>query len=328
MIATVLPRGFTLSPLKMDDLEAVTGLVNTCEVALDGEEETTVADIRTAWQSPSFNLETDSWQVRSSEGKLVAALEVHNRHYVKIYTDGCVHPEYRGRGIGSQLLRLAEERARQFVSLAPAEARVTLSASFNAKDQQAQALLENHGLAHVRSFWRMGIHLNEMPGPASWPEGIEVRTMTPAMVYRLYEADEEAFRDHWGYIAGTFEEWKHWTLEREGYDPSLWFLAMDGEEIAGFALCQDEKQQGGWVHVLGVRRSWRRKGIGLALLRLAFAEFYLRGIQDIYLGVDAESLTGATRLYERAGMHAVKEYKRYEKELRAGKELTTQFVGE
>ena len=142
----------------------------------------------------------------------------------------------------------------------------------------------------------------------------------------VYEADEETFRDHWGFMPGTFEDWSHWTFEREGFDPSLWFLAMDGAEIAGFALCADEKEQGGWVHVLGVRRAWRRRGIGLALLYHAFAEFYRRGIRAVYLGVDAQSLTGATRLYERAGMHVVRQYRSYEKELRAGKELSTQSV--
>jgi ribosomal protein S18 acetylase RimI-like enzyme len=106
------------------------------------------------------------------------------------------------------------------------------------------------------------------------------------------------------------------------------FLAMDGDEIAGISLCKSENELGGWVDSLGVRRLWRRKGIGLALLHHTFGEFYRRGISNVSLAVDAQSLTGATRLYERAGMHVVRQYNDYEKELRAGKELSTQSVEE
>jgi len=118
-----------------------------------------------------------------------------------------------------------------------------------------------------------------------------------------------------------FEEgWRE--LKSSQHDPSLWFLAMDGDQIAGISLCQDEKERGGWVHSLGVLRSWRQKGLGLALLHHSFGEFYRRGIHNVYLGVDSENLTGATRLYERAGMHVVREEYVYEKELRGGKELS------
>jgi mycothiol synthase len=101
---------------------------------------------------------------------------------------------------------------------------------------------------------------------------------------------------------------------------------MDGAQIAAFALCADEQESGGWVHELGVRRPWRRKGLGLALLHHAFGEFYRRTIQNVYLEVDAQSLTGATRLYERAGMHVERQSTVYEKELRPGKELSIQTI--
>ena len=80
------------------------------------------------------------------------------------------------------------------------------------------------------------------------------------------------------------------------------------------------------MNSLAIRRQWRRRGIGLAFLYHAFGEFYRREIHNVYLGVDAQSLTGATRLYERAGMHVVRQYNTYEKELRAGRELSTQSV--
>ena len=105
----------------------------------------------------------------------------------------------------------------------------------------------------------------------------------------------------------------------EDIDPSLWYIAWDGDQIAGFAL--DRYRNGhGWVGTLGVRRPWRKHGLGLALLYHSFGEFYKRGKQTASLGVDAANPTGATRLYQKAGMHVAAEYVSYEKELRPGLE--------
>ena len=128
-----------------------------------------------------------------------------------------------------------------------------------------------------------------------------------------------------GHMEGNYEEWKHWTIERENFDPSLWFLAFDGEEIAGASLCTYQMDNG-WVDTLAVRRPWRRKGLGMALMLHSFGEFYRRGKYKVGLGVDSQNLTGATRLYERAGMHVARVYISYEKELRAGIELSTQAI--
>lgn len=138
----------------------------------------------------------------------------------------------------------------------------------------------------------------------------------------------EAFKDHWGHIDEPFEEgykrWLHYATKSEDYDPTLWFMAMDGEEIAGVVRSRsrsDEDPDMGWVSVLGVRRPWRGRGIGLALLQHAFGEFVLRDKRRAGLGVDASNLTGATSLYEKAGMHVRRQYDTYELELRPGIEM-------
>lgn len=326
MTIDTLPQDFILRHPTLDDFEVVAKLYNACEIAAYGQPEMTLAEMRTYWMQSGFNLATDAWLALTAEGQPVGVADVDHREHVRIFSGVDVHPDYRGRGIGTRLLQLVEERARQHILEAAAGTRVALLTRTNGKDEVAQRFLEMRGYSQVRHFWRMGIELRETPPAAQWSDGIVVCTLAPGMERAVYEADEEAFRDHWGFMPGTFEDWSHWTFEREGFDPSLWFMAMDGTEIAGFALCADEKELGGWVHVLGVRRAWRRRGIGLALLHHAFAEFYRRGIRAAYLGVDAQSLTGATRLYERAGMHVVRQYRSYEKELRAGKELSTQSV--
>jgi ribosomal protein S18 acetylase RimI-like enzyme len=133
-------------------------------------------------------------------------------------------------------------------------------------------------------------------------------------------------------VEGPFEEGlKRWKYDREyeGFDPTLIFLAMDGDQIAGVSLCRPHSQYDselGWVRSLGVRRPWRKRGLGLALLRHSFNEFYRRGKRKVGLGVDSQNLTGALRIYENAGMHVAQAEDYYEKELRAGTEISVQSL--
>lgn len=319
-------RGFTVRHPVMDDLEAVTEMVNACCIAIDGEPDMSSDEVRRHWEMPGFNMATDEWVVISPEGQIVGCAGVEHQQHTRLFTDVYVHPAYQGLGIEAYLLGRAEQRAMQHIPEAVPGARVTLGTAASSKETELQQLFESQGFQRVRAFWRMGIELKEMPPVPQWSNGITVRTLAPSMERALFAVKEESFRDHWGHMPDTFENWTHRTIQRENFDPSLCFLAMDGNDIAGFALCRDEKELGGWVHTLGVQRSWRRHGLGLALLYHAFTEFYRRGVSNVYLGVDAQSLTGATRLYERAGMHIVRQHYAYEKELRAGKELSTQAV--
>ena len=104
-------------------------------------------------------------------------------------------------------------------------------------------------------------------------------------------------------------------LEASDFDPTLWFVVKDAGEIAGFSLCWANRFGGPHVGLIGVRGPWRRRGLGLALLHHSFGEFHRRGERRVGLGVDAENATGATLLYERAGMHVHAEEVVYEKEL-------------
>jgi ribosomal protein S18 acetylase RimI-like enzyme len=123
----------------------------------------------------------------------------------------------------------------------------------------------------------------------------------------------------WLHEPRAYDDWARTTIERPAHDPTLSLVAEAEGELAGVALC-DWKRNGdwGWVQTLGVRPAWRRRGIGEALLRSAFAEFFRRGERTVALQVDAQSPTGATRLYERAGMRVLYEIVVREKELRGG----------
>ena len=169
------------------------------------------------------------------------------------------------------------------------------------------------------------------PDTPVWPEGISLRPYNPDRDARaVYEADEEVFQDHFGFIKEDpeegFEKFMHHMTGDDSYDPSLWFLAVDEkDEIVAICLCRRygaEDRDAGYVSSLGVKRPWRRQGIAQALLLEAFSEYYKRGKTKVDLGVDAKSLTGATDLYRKAGMFVLRQFDLYEKELRPGKDLS------
>ncbi len=188
-----------------------------------------------------------------------------------------------------------------------------------------KGLLENAGMNICRVQWWMEIDFNSPPPEPECPSGIVMRSVSPDEDLRpILKVVREAWQDHWGYEERPFEEhYASWMSDwNEGnFDRSLWFLAMDGDIITGFSLCKPHFANDevlGWVSTLGVIRSYRKQGLGMALLLHSFSELYQRGKARVGLGVDAGSLTGATRLYQRAGMHVVTQAEVYEKELRPG----------
>ena len=320
-----LPGGYQVRRPTMDDVQAVSELLNICDIAEYGEPDMTLDDLRTEWQAPSFHLDTDAWMLFASEGQLVGYADMGHRQHAKIYVFVRVLPAFADRGIGEHLLQLAEEWGRQQMAEADPEVRVTLNSWASSKNEVAQQRFERAGYEAVRRHWRMEIDMEVAPPEPEWPEGITVRTFQSGMDREVFEMTDTAFQDHWGHMSGDFEEWRHWTIERETFDPTLWFLAFEGEQIAAGSLCTTSMDMG-WVDTLAVLRPWRRRGLGRALLLHSFGEFYRRGRHKVGLGVDSQNLTGATRLYERAGMHVARQYISYQKELRAGKEPSTQTI--
>lgn len=326
---TTLPKGVTIRHPQMEDAQAAFDLITASDVADDGMQMLTLQDIHDIWQAPATNRETDVWLVSTDRGELIGYADVEDRMHIVITSFIRVHPDYRNQGIENVLLRLTEERARQHIALAQEQTRVTLKSWVSHNDKGMLQVFGQEGYNLVRSHWRMRIEMNEAPPvPKKLPGHITIRTFVPGQDDRaVFDADEEAFQDHWGHLPGDYEQWQYWTVKRKGFDPSLWFLAVEGNEIAGLALCQYEDDEG-WVNNLAVRRPWRKQGLGLALLHHAFGEFYRRGIHVAGLGVDAQNLTGATRLYKRAGMYVAVQHDTYQKELRPGEELSIQSVAE
>jgi mycothiol synthase len=319
-----LPAHYVMRTPTDADIPAILDLLDAFEMAVSGRRAGYNAeDIRDGWDA--LDVATDAWIVTGPDGMAAGYGEVTDRGSGHIVADGYVHPNHTGCGIGATLVRLTEARARQLLGNTPPEVRVVLENNVVATSRPACALLEREGYIPVRYFYRMQIELATPPDPPAWPEGMAVRTFVPGRdEYAVFATVQEAFADHWGHTSQVFDEWIKRT-RREDFDPSLWFLAEDDGELAGVALCGN-RGEGGWVNALAVRRPARKRGLGMALLRHAFGEFFRRVRPRIGLGVDAASLTGATRLYERAGMRVISTVACYQTELRPGVDLGTRAL--
>jgi mycothiol synthase len=254
-----------------------------------------------------FDLGDGSWLVEDESGKPVGICCLMDR-------DGdfncwvAVRPEYQGTGLSTELL----ERTERCVRDAGGK---TLKAGMLAGNDRARTLLEARGFREVRRFYRMQIDFDDEPPDAAPVEGITIATFRREDARVFHATLNEAFADDWGFHPLSFDEWRAHRLEQPETDTSLWFLAWAGSDVAGVIRCDGTKFGGGFVGALGVRKAWRGRGIGMALLRHAFAEFHRRGASHVSLGVDSENPSGATRLYERAGMRVMTEDIVYEKQL-------------
>jgi len=321
-----LPDGFVARPATQEDLPALAALDAAHTRSAVGTALRTENEIRIEWRSPTFDPATDSQVILSGDGAIVGWCEVYDQApHTRMPSRLRVLPGADGN-IARVLTDWAIDRARNGAARAPAGERTAITQGVYEGDPQAKTRLEGLGFQYVRTFLRMRIEMVERPPVPEWPSGIAVRALVPGQDDRAaVEAVRDIFQDHWGYVETPFEEdleeWKQWIHEDEDFDTDLWFLAMDGDEIAGLCQCYPfagEDRTTGLVDELGVRRAWRKRGLASALLGHAFRAFYDRGVPNVELDVDAENPTGATRLYERAGMHLLWKNHVYELELSPG----------
>ena len=290
---------------RRDEAQAVTDLVIACDIHEFGAPDFELDDLRTDWNMPGFDLSLDAVVVEDG-GRLVAYAAFIRNDYVDVY----VHPDHRDRGLGERLLEWSERRG---VERAAPSTELRLGQVVTSTDASARGLLESRGYEPVRTYWRMSMPLEERPPPPAWPEGVRVRTFDQERDTRaVYALVQDAFRDNERHAAESFEEWQAFMIDREAFEPGLWFIAEAKGEIVGCVLCPNYDDEG-WVRQLAVARDWRRRGLGTALLRQAMSELSRRGRREIGLVVDSWNRTGAKEMYERAGMTVAREHVRYEK---------------
>ena len=292
-------------PATAADAAGVTEVVHALESLLYEHTTFTQADLEEEWSE--IELERDARVVR--DGDRVVGYGVVRERGDPWRVEGYVHPDALGRGIGKLIATALEDEA------ARGGARRVQNAVLEA-DAAARELLELLGYRAVRVYREMRIELQEPPQVPEWPHGLHVTTFDPERHAReFHAAHQEAFADAWDSMPRDFESWSKLHLEGDRFDPTLWCVVRAGDEIAAGTISTGDTYGGGFVHVLFTRSPWRKRGVGAALLADAFARFWERGEHIVGLSVDAASLTGAFRLYERAGMKPALGWLLYEKEL-------------
>jgi mycothiol synthase len=296
-----LPAGLRAAPLTADDAAALTAVWRTCEEHDDGRAECTEADAIAIAGRPSLDFARDTVGVRDGDALIAFGLQLGVR-----ITFVQVLPAYRGRGIGTWLLRWSQDAAR------------TLGASITAQEisdteHAAIALLEADGYTRRWDSWALEIELEgEPPAPAP-PSGYSIRDFVPGRDERVaFDVIQGAFSEWPEHQSPAFEDWVATSLGRPGFAPPLLGLAeRDGEVVGAVLMIEDGDE--GWIDQLAVAREHRGVGLGKALLMHAFERTWRRGGRRCGLGTDER--TGARGLYESVGMRVRKTYGEYAKQL-------------
>jgi GNAT superfamily N-acetyltransferase len=330
-----LETGYDFRAANSQDIENLLEIFNVYWETLTGVVKFTIDDFNSILSAPGFDLGSSTLLITGVDGDIVGTglvIDLNSPPVHPIFY-GCVQKGYEGRGIGSHLLAWGEGRARQAIKRCPDDARVSMYVQASQSHKPTINLLNRAGLTPIRYSWFMMRELADRVTQPAWPDGLKLTTYQEYCdLEAILNAADEAFEDHWGHVDRSgdperIERFRHSIESDPDFDPSIWYLVLDGDEIAGVALCNPRlgpDRETGIVDVLGVRRHWRRKGLGLALLNHTFAEFLQRGYKRVGLGVDSQNLSGATRLYKKAGMEITSELVMYEKELRSGEELGRQ----
>jgi mycothiol synthase len=317
-LPTAVPDGYTVRAATRADFDSLVTMLHAADLADWGEPDFSAEFLEFEWSFPQMNLATDTWlvtQAATGEPCAYAWLLARDEHR-ELDGWGVVHPEHRGRGLGSALLDRVERRAREHARDAPDAAGSTWRWGVIAPDVAAHRLLEARGLIEERHTWRMETRVGPDTREPGALEGITIRPFDPSRdAAAVHAALEESFAAHYGYVGRSLEEWTALRIDRPTFDPSLWRVAESGEgEVAGAAI-GGIADGTGFVETLGVVPGWRGRGIGIAILRSCFAEFGRRGIEQVALEVDSQNATGAVRLYERAGMTATRQFDTFAKHI-------------
>ena len=315
------------------DLEPLVELINAADAVDQLEWGTSLQELRERFDSPTLK-PSENVFVAQAGGQVVGytRLRLEKGEADSVFqAGGVVHPDWRRRGIGRRLLQRTHQRAQEQLGEVVSKT-VYFDAHCESGEAGRIALFESFGMRPARYFLEMAyVPLEDISEP-QFPPGVTVRTWvrgqddeaTLAVFNEAFAPVVRTYRtncDHWDFIPEPLEEWLHWAaLPR--FRPGLKLLAVAGEEIAGLCLCDVNKEhiarigrKEGWVDILGVRRAYRHQGLGRALLLAGLHVLKEAGMESATLGVDAESLTGATRLYESVGFVERRRYILYRRPL-------------
>lgn len=304
-------HGLTWRPLSVADVPDLTRLVGRIEEA-DAEpfrtsQEEVAEKFDGDWKDPA----RDTLGGVDDSGVLRAWAQVTqppgDTTVVRAFLEGGVDPQWRGRGIGREVLAWELDRARQVLAATGKDVPGRIGAYASEQTTSALALLRAGGLTPIRYYSDLHRPLETDLPDVPVPAGVQIVGWSEERDEEVRLAHNEAFASHWGSEPQTAESWRS---GRSHFAPQWSLVALDEAtgEVAGYLLAgryeQDWEIAGhssGYVELLGVRPAWRRRGIAPALLAAVMRRLHADGIQYAELGVDTENLSGALGLYTSLG---------------------------
>jgi mycothiol synthase len=314
------------------DYEALAGLITEANVADRVDYVPSVEGLRNDHRNGGEYDPRRDLILAEIEGEIVAAAEtsVRTRDGIGVHhVEGWVRPAFRRRGLGRALLHWTEGRAAEVARVDGRPAERALTSWPDGEQVGATTLYASEGYEVDRYGFLMVRDLAEPIPDAALPEGLEIRPVIEADHRRIWDADAEAFRDHWQAAERTDADFASWFGEPD-LDTSLWRVAWDGDEVAGsvmtFIWPSENEALGhrrGWLEHITTRRPWRPRGLASALMASALRGLRDAGMTEAVLGVDAENPTGALRVYEAMGFRRARTGVSYRKSFTAGSGTTT-----
>ncbi len=241
---------------------------------------------------------------------------------LRIYNSfGFVRPEWRNQGLGRAMLHYNQDLLRAIAGDHPRDMERFFESGCDDCEKGAEALLISDGYQAVRhGFSMVRPDLENIPD-CPLPEGLEVRPVLPEHYRAIWYADQEAFRDHWGFVEATEEDYQGWISHRF-FQPDLWMIAWDGEQVAGQVKSYIDAQENteyrrlrGYTEAISTRKPWRKRGVAHALIARSLALLKEKGMQEAALGVDTQNLSGALHVYEDMGFRVVRRQSIYRKKM-------------
>ncbi|HSB88646.1 MAG TPA: GNAT family N-acetyltransferase [Anaerolineales bacterium] len=308
------------------DYPAMVGIYSACALVDGLDEVQTIDDLATFMENPvGFDPKRDLF-LAEVHGHAVGYAWVSHRveaagtetHTLR----GYVHPSFRRRGIGSAFLEGMQARSLAWEDRPDGTRPAVLQAFAADSELGGLGFLPACGFAPIRYAYKMERDLTSTPIPSlPLPSGLEVRPADESQDRAIWEAEREAFQDHWGYTPWPEENFQRF-ISFPHYDRSLWRVAWDGDQVAGMVLNYINQEENahfgrlrGYTEDIAVRRPWRRRGLARALIAQSLAALKDRGMTAAALGVDAENPTGALHLYESLGFRPVKQWTYFRRSL-------------
>jgi len=308
MILTLPPPtrlpAHTWRPLRREDATALRELELACAPLDGGTSIAAVADQKTKLEQAGDHLMTDTLCAVDSTGRLAAAAWVacddRLAHEYRAFLDGRVHPDYRGRGLGSFILQWMETRARQILSTLKEDRPGVLRIDFHDRSDDALALFEQYGFRFAFAEDEMRRDLGQALPVTKVPEGMALVAWSPRRATQFFHVYQDAFRERPGFPNWSEDRWRLNFTGGAGFRPDLSLLLLQGAEAVGFGICHVETAGVGWIVQMGVRPAWRRRGLGSKLLHEVMRRFQAEGLRWAALEVNIDN-EAAFLLYQSLG---------------------------